>query len=123
MSPSPPFPRVLPPRDVVARAMSEQALLEAVIELAHVRGWRCAHFRPARTERGWRTAVSADGAGWPDLLLCRGPRIVAAELKAMGGRFGAEQKAWLAALDTAGVETYVWRPSSWRDGTIEVILA
>jgi hypothetical protein len=28
-----------------------------VIELAKLRGWRTAHFRPARTAHGWRTAV------------------------------------------------------------------
>jgi hypothetical protein len=57
-----------------------------VIEAAHVYGWRCAHFRPARTRHGWRTAVAADGAGFPDLVLIHPGRreIIARELKASG---------------------------------------
>ena len=47
--------------------MSERELQDAVIQLARLLGWRVAHFRPAMTTRGWRTPVSADGAGFPDL--------------------------------------------------------
>ena len=44
-------------------------------------GGRVAHFRPPRTVHGWRTAVAADGAGFPDLVMVRGSRLLAAELK------------------------------------------
>ena len=33
--------------------MSESELSDAVLELAHLFGWKCAHFRPARTTVSW----------------------------------------------------------------------
>ncbi len=81
--------------------------------IARLRGWRSAHFRPARTARGWRTAVQGDGRGFPDLLLVRGSVLLAAELKAGRGRPTPEQAAWLAALEAVGVRTFVWRPTDW----------
>ncbi len=39
-----------------------------VIDLLHLHGWVVAHFRPARTAKGWITPVAADGAGFLDLL-------------------------------------------------------
>ena len=81
--------------------MSEQELLEAVIELAHLYRWRVAHFRPARTEHGWRTPVAADGAGFPDLVLVR-DRVLFVELKSARGRLSVEQQDWLSALGHAG---------------------
>ncbi len=80
-----------------------------VIQLARTLGWRVAHFRPAQTSKGWRTAVGADGAGFPDLVLTR-DRVVFVELKNEKGRMSAEQDAWKAVLEAAGAEHYVWRP-------------
>ena len=40
-----------------------------ILDAAKLTGWRTAHFRPARTKQGWRTAVGGDGAGFPDLVL------------------------------------------------------
>jgi hypothetical protein len=61
-------------------SMTEAQFMEQVVEYAHLRGWRVCHFRPGRTASGWRTAVSYDAEGWPDLLLVR-ERVVIAELK------------------------------------------
>jgi hypothetical protein len=61
-------------------ARARDALL-AMLPTPCAYGWRAAHFRPARTAKGWRTPVAADGAGFPDLVLVRRTRIVAAELK------------------------------------------
>ncbi len=47
---------------------------------------------------------------------------LAAELKREGKNPSAQQAAWLAALEAAGVEVFVWRPGDWMDGTIEGIL-
>jgi hypothetical protein len=101
--------------------MSEAELSDSVIELGHLFGWRLAHFRPARTARGWVTPVAADGKGYPDLCMVR-DRIVFAELKSDNGALTVEQQDWLHALGAAGVERYVWRPSDWVDGTIERVL-
>ena len=118
-------------------AMREADLLAAVIDLAHLYLWRVAHFRPCRTEGGWRTAVQADGEGFPDLILVRAGRLVLAELKRTGGQPTYEQWAWLALAQgydpetdwitlsaslrrgTSGyiraVEAHLWRPSDWPE--------
>jgi len=93
-------------------------LQRAIIELARRLGWKVAHTPPIPTERGWRTAVAADGKGFPDLLLVR-DRILVAEIKGDSDRLRAEQKAWLSAFRMAGVEAHVWTPSTWADGSIE----
>lgn len=88
-----------------ALRVTEAQWQRTVIEAARAFGWRCAHFRPAQTEQGWRTPVEADGAGWPDLVMVRGPRLIFAELKSDKGTASPEQVAWLDAL--RGVEEAV----------------
>ncbi len=90
--------------------VSEEGFQRTVIEMAHAFHWRIAHFRPAMTAWGWRTAVSADGAGFPDLVLVRENRIIFAELKSETGQLTPAQEKWLGALKATGVETYVWYP-------------
>lgn len=102
--------------------MTEAQLQDAVITCAQVLGWRVAHFRPAHTARGWRTAVSADGAGFPDLVLAGHGRLVFAELKSARGKLGPEQVDWAIALKGSGVTHCVWRPADWIDGTVEAVL-
>jgi hypothetical protein len=104
--------------------MSEDDLLGEVIDIAHERGYIVAHFRPAQTQSGrWHTAVQADGAGYPDLVLVRPTlpqtrstpmrcaRVVYAELKSERGRFSPEQRVWLKTLRACGQEVYEWKPS------------
>lgn len=86
--------------------MSEDELGAAVMEMAQFYGWRVAHFRPARTARGWRTAM-AGHIGVPDLILARGGVIIMAELKRERGRLTREQAAWAVAL---GENYRLWRP-------------
>jgi len=94
--------------------MTEDEWTAQLIALARLTGWRVVHFRPARTARGWRTPVQGDGKGWPDLVLLRGQRLIAAELKTDTGRATAEQLAWLDAFALVGAETYLWRPCDWE---------
>ena len=96
--------------------MNEAEFMRSVTELAESwLHWRYAHFRPARTQQGWRTPVSGSlGKGFPDLLMVRGERIIAAELKSEKGKTSPEQTDVLAVLAAAGIETYVWRPSDWE---------
>ena len=102
--------------------MTEAQLQSAVMELARVLGWRAVHFRPA-IDRSGRWSTPTQGAiGFPDCVLVRGTRLVFAELKSTDGRVSPQQAAWLRDLYVAGVEAYVWRPSSWLDGTIEETL-
>lgn len=97
------------------RAMSEADLQQTVIEMARVYGWLVAHFRPARTAKGWRTAIEGD-AGFPDLVLVRDGRVLFVELKQENGKPSAAQGRWLSELCPTRecarrVEVYVWRPS------------
>ncbi len=92
--------------------LTEAAFEKQVIDLAHVYGWRVAHFRPARvTVRGketYRTAVGADGQGFPDLVLARQGVVLFRELKTDDGKASAEQLQWLLSVGGA-----IWRPSMW----------
>lgn len=109
--------------------MNERELQSAVLDLAALLGWRCAHFRPARVMRGGRetyeTPVDADGKGWPDLTLAhpKQRRLLFVELKAARGRLSLQQIEWLDALtDSECAEVYCWYPADWNDGTVERLL-
>lgn len=101
-------------RAVTGRKESEDDFLTWVIDLAHIRLWLVAHFRPAKTDKGWRTAVQADGKGFFDLVLVRDRRIILAELKSEKGNLSEDQDKWMRALglvDSRYVEVHIWRPS------------
>lgn len=97
--------------------MTEAEFQRNVIQLAGIFGWHVAHFRPARTKHGWRTAMAGD-PGYPDLTLARRGRVITAELKSDTGKVTPDQQAWLDALagnpaavrEAPGIEVYVWRP-------------
>jgi hypothetical protein len=84
-------------------ATSEAAFQAAIVELAHLAGWATFHVYDSR-----RSA-----AGWPDLILCQPPRLLAVELKSAHGRLRREQRAWLDRLAACGIQVRVWRPSDW----------
>ena len=95
--------------------LSEKDWQSRVIDAAKLFGWRYAHFRPARTAQGWRTAMSGH-PGFPDLVLTKGLRIIFAELKAEDGNLTEDQFVWLNRLGESGrVEVFVWRPSDWEE--------
>jgi hypothetical protein len=100
--------------------LSEAQLQAATIDLAHAYGWLVAHFRPAQTAKGWRTAVAADGRGFPDLVLAKQGRVLFAELKASVGLLTDAQRKW---LDELGPDAYLWTPKSWSDGSILATLS
>jgi hypothetical protein len=96
------------------RAATEAEFQEQVAQLAGIAGWQHLHVR--RTiGRGRKWTTSTNLAGWPDLLLWKPGRVVAAELKSDKGKTTPEQDAVLASLAAAGVETFVWRPSDWDE--------
>jgi hypothetical protein len=114
----------------LAKAMSEEQLVNHIIAASQSLGYLVAHFRPAKTEKGWRTAMQGD-VGFPDLVMANGKVIIFAECKRWDpkAKVADEQERWLRMVDvTAGhgilglVWVYVWRPTNWLDGTIERIL-
>lgn len=101
--------------------VTEAGFTRTLLKFAKLHGWASAHFRPAMTANGWRTAVQGDGAGFPDLVLVRGDRLIFAELKVGSRRPTDEQRAWLDALNETAAEVYCWHPNDWPH--IEKVLA
>lgn len=68
---------------------------------------------------GYRTYHNPDSrrstSGWPDIVLCKPPRLIFLELKTMKGRVRDEQYAWIEALRECGVEARIVRPDSYND--------
>lgn len=91
--------------------LSEAAFQRTVIDYALLRGWRCAHQRPALTAKGWRTAIEGH-AGLPDLVLSRSGVVLLVEIKRQRGILSADQRLWLAALGEHG---RCWRPQDWPE--------
>lgn len=102
---------------------TEREFTAQCLALAHLYGWLTMHERPARRLDGtWRTPAQGDGAGWPDLVLCRPPRLIFAELKAEHGKIAPLQQRWLDALRAVpGCEVYVWRPAQLADEINQVL--
>jgi len=101
----------------IASLVTEREWQRQVTQAAELFGWTWAHFRPAMTSKGWRTPVSGPmGAGFPDLILARGERLILAELKVQDGRLTPAQRDVLDVLRHA-VEVHVWRPTD-----LEIVL-
>jgi len=103
-------------RPTTERALSEAQFQQQIIELAKLRGWLVAHFRPAMNRRGvWATPMAGD-PGYPDLTLARRGKVIFAELKSEKGKPSDAQLGWLVSLPNS----YVWKPSDW-DAIVEVL--
>jgi hypothetical protein len=103
--------------------MTESEFEQAVVDTAHVFGWKVVGHRPMRTKHGWATGWKYDGTGWPDLTLAHPDRglLITAELKPAKGRLSSEQIEWgdtlerLRATSDNHIRYYVWRPADWDD--------
>ena len=103
---------MISPQQRLDRAMTEAALQASVRQLAELEGWRHYHTHDSRRSE----------SGFPDSLMARDGRLIAAELKRETKQPTQAQLDWLAALEAAGVEAYIWRPSDWREGRIARVL-
>lgn len=99
--------------------MNEEELVNNVLELCAYRHLRTAHFRPARTERGWRTPVSGNGKGFPDLVIVGRRRPLWRETKGPRGRLSIDQQGWLDDLQECGADARVWTVKDWESGLIQ----
>ena len=91
-------------RPASAPPISEKDWARTVVEYAELMGWK--------VYRTWLSVRSP--AGFPDLVMAR-ERLVCAELKSENGFATSAQLGWLAAISTANVEAYIWRPSDWDE--------
>jgi thiol:disulfide interchange protein len=90
--------------------ITEKQFMAQVLRLAHLCHWRTYHTHDSRRSV----------AGFPDLVLLRGPRVVVAELKVGRNRPTPAQVEWLESWRAAGVPAYLWTPAEW--GEIEAVL-
>jgi hypothetical protein len=99
-------PVVGPRRSEPRGLMNEGQFTRTVVDIGRTYHWRVSHFRPALTEKGWRTPVQGD-KGFPDLVLARNNVVIIAELKVGRGKLTPDQELWRDALG----EVYrLWRP-------------
>jgi|SRR3990167_8236494 len=100
--------------------VSEAAFATTIEQLLDMFGWRWMHSRPAKTDRGWRTALSGT-EGFPDYLAVRGDRLLVAELKSDDGELSIEQYFWLKEMAEAGIDAYLWQPSDNFDQIVGIL--
>ena len=120
---------------MAAAKISEASFEAAVVDIAHLYGWKIASFRQAggRADGGFRTPVKYDGKGYVDLTMVHPcGEIVFAEIKAQKGRLSPHQKEWGRVLADCsnrdresgfpikddfdlGMRYVVWRPSDGDD--------
>ena len=107
------------------RRYSEKEFQSKVMKFAREQGWLVAHFHDSRkmVRRGNRyiPVGDSDAKGFPDLVVVRGNRILFWELKKELGKTKPEQDEWLAALQAAGLEARVVRPSDYDDYVVPAL--
>ena len=81
----------------MSKGISETAFASQVEDLLTVFKWRWCHFRPAWSEKGWRTPITGD-KGLPDYIAVRRGRLIFAELKDRHSKTTPEQDGWLEDL-------------------------
>ncbi len=94
-------------------AETEAELREQIRDLCKLFGWKF-YFT-------WTSIHSP--RGMPDLILCRPPRLIFAELKTnkRKSKLAPAQARWLWELrKTPGLEVYVWRPRHF-DKIVEIL--
>ncbi len=101
--PSPVGPVIQPVAAGAIPPESEAQFQAAIVQLAKVLGWGLIY----HTYDSRRSA-----AGFPDLILCRPPRVVALECKRTGGKITTAQEEWIRALSASNVEAYIVWPES-----------
>ncbi|WP_238148800.1 VRR-NUC domain-containing protein [Serinicoccus sediminis] len=100
-------------RSLVTATMTEDELLDSVVDLAQRLGVQTHHCRPARRADGsWATPIKGN-KGFPDLVLAGRAGVLFRELKSATGRTTAEQREWIDRLALAGEDVGVWRPVDW----------
>lgn len=91
------------------RSISEREWQNHVHKVAVAYGWKYYHAPDNKPVNG---RIQRVVAGFPDLVLVKGQRLIFAELKKEIGVLSDAQKDWLDSLQKTGVEVYVWRPSN-----------
>jgi hypothetical protein len=91
----------------------ERDFVSTLLDMAQRTGWQAVHFRPARSAKGWRTALEGK-AGFPDLVLARQGETIIPECKVGRNTPEIAQWEWLVVLaSNPALEVYLWYPRHW----------
>jgi VRR-NUC domain len=98
----------------VTVVMTENQMVEGLLDAFAATGWRAWHVR--RSDR----ALWQGDPGWPDITALPKPNanglqgpLLAIEVKGANGRLSDHQAAWLFRLTAAGVTAVVIRPDDY----------
>ena len=89
--------------------MSEADWVRRIIDTGHLYQWKCTHFLPSKTNKGWRTALQGD-TGFVDLVMAKAGRVLHVEAKTDVGRIRPDQIEWAKEI---GPTYRLWRPRDW----------
>ena len=93
--------------------LSEKDFQAQIVSLAKLYGWAVHAERPAMMQSGnWVTPIQGD-AGWPDLVLVKGNRILFWEVKTDKGVLSSAQWDWIARLQQVA-QAEVVQPHQWQ---------
>lgn len=102
------------PNPVLAKAMTEEELLVAIIEAAQYRSWLVHHVR--RSDK----ALQMGHPGFPDLVLARNGQVYFLELKELGKYADAAQVAWIDAINGPVAPLPIARCQAWQINTSQL---
>jgi hypothetical protein len=106
--------------------MKGKEIQDGIAQLARTKGYRVAHFSPARVGPRDRfiTNYAYDSKGWPDLALFRerDGRKVAIEVKGDGDTLPETQDEWLSLLRACGFTAAVITSKDWLSGVVDGML-
>jgi len=108
------------------RGHPEEDFQQLVIDMARRNGWRC-HYTPDWVHRLIRADMRNrkrtrdwPDRGFPDLVLCRPPKVLIVENKSAVGKLEPQQREWIADLRACGLDVRVWKPRD-EDELTEVL--
>jgi hypothetical protein len=103
----------------IAAAMSEAELLSSITLGTRKRPGMCERYGLT-----WYHTYNSEKSpsGFPDLVIA-GRWVVYRELKRQTENPTKAQREWIAALEAAGADVGVWRPSDWLSGRVQSELA
>jgi len=90
--------------------INERDFQKSIIDLAEKFGWSVYHVTNVRGNLRAHTSP-----GFPDLVLCKPPRVVFAEIKTEKGKLTPAQEHWQKKLLGSGMDARVWRPRHWPE--------
>lgn len=96
-------------QQILNAEVTHAELQASIIQLATLKGYE--HFHNLHPE--------GSDPGWPDLVLCKPPRLIFLELKTERGKLTEAQRGWLLRLKACNQECYLLRPTDWSGGFIE----